>query len=159
MDAGDGVYLPSSTGYRSCYYRYMDDQGYSVRPKPNEDLTIKWKGDSTVPKKDRTPYISQRTYVRVWKRDYSHLKVSKPVEDICELCYKLANRHKYLAQHTCNSPVDSLNSGADAELFRGSAEESPFGAVCQPCEPGEALQPPAAGPAAEETFGKSCGCR
>ena len=45
------------------------------------------------------------TFYRIWKRDYGHIKVSRAVEDICALCYQLANRHRYFVG-TCNSSVD-----------------------------------------------------
>ena len=28
----ENVYLPTTSGYRSCYYRYMKDQGYTAKP-------------------------------------------------------------------------------------------------------------------------------
>ena len=34
------------------------------------------------------------------KQQYPHLKVSRPVEDICQYCYAFCNRHRYLANHS-----------------------------------------------------------
>ena len=39
--------------------------------------------------------MSYPTYFNKWKRDYPNLKVSRPVEDICNLCYTFAHRTKY----------------------------------------------------------------
>jgi hypothetical protein len=50
----------------------------------------------------------------VWKRDYPDLKVSRPVEDICNLCYTFAHRHKFFADHTTKrSGCDNDNNVQD----------------------------------------------
>jgi hypothetical protein len=50
----------------------------------------------------------------VWKRDYPDLKVSRPVEDICNLCYTFAHRHKFFADHTTrHSGRDNDNNEQD----------------------------------------------
>ena len=49
------------------------------------------------------------TYYIIWQRDYPRLKVSPPSEDLCDLCTKYANRHKFLAKHkTLGSDVCNL---------------------------------------------------
>ena len=35
---------------------------------------------------DNGEFVSYATYFLKWKRDYPNLKVSRPVEDICNLC-------------------------------------------------------------------------
>ena len=70
-------------------------------------------------------YVSFTTYCRKWKKDYPQLKVSRPVEDICQYCYVFAHRHRYLANHsltdTCiefdddGDPVTVMRPAGDAE--------------------------------------------
>lgn len=94
----ENIYLPQSLGIRPCYYRYMSSIGYDVeltddagkyRVKP----ATSWTGAAD------KPYVSLCTFYRIWQRDYPHLKISKPVEDICLLCFQFAHRHKSLANH------------------------------------------------------------
>ncbi len=57
-------------------------------------------------------FVSLRTYFDFWKREYPHLKISRPVEDICPYCFAFSNRHIYLARH-----VDG-NDEFDKEAMR-----------------------------------------
>jgi hypothetical protein len=95
-DDADVIYLPASDGYRPCYYRYMKDQGWKVKPLPNGTVTVQ-----KDPTQEQKEYVSLATYYRIWIRDYPKLQVSKPAEDICDLCVRFANRHRYLAKHKC----------------------------------------------------------
>ena len=36
------IYLPSTDGYRPCYYHYMANQGYKVKPLSDRKLKIEW---------------------------------------------------------------------------------------------------------------------
>ena len=52
-DANDeNVYLPTTSGYRSCYYHYMKDQGYTATPQHDGAILVKWDGDTDA---DRAP--------------------------------------------------------------------------------------------------------
>ncbi len=55
--------------------------------------------------------LCRTTYFNKWKRDYPKLKVSRPVEDICNLCYTFAHRTKYFAdvQRRCLHDNDEDN--------------------------------------------------
>jgi hypothetical protein len=77
-DDDKAVYLPFSMGIRSCYYRYLKEQGYSV--KVNQDGSLE---TTPLPGGQEKPIISLATYYNIWKRDYDYLKVSRPVENIC----------------------------------------------------------------------------
>ena len=112
-DDNDEVYLPFSSEYRPMYYRYMNELGYIARPDAKGKIKVS--NDETY-EGHRMPYVCLRTYVTVWKRDYPKLKVSKAAEDICELCYRFANRHRFLAKHKCISPND-CNAGGDDDYF------------------------------------------
>ncbi len=118
-DDDKNVYLPSSKGYRPCYYRYLHDLGYKATPHANGNLTIKWDGPSNV--ETRPPYVCLSTYFSKWKRYYPHLKVSVPSEDICNLCFQFANRHRYMAKHKRDDCNVVLNSLQDGDLFRDDA--------------------------------------
>jgi hypothetical protein len=47
-DNDKNVYLPSSDGYQSCYYRYMKEQGYTVCPLVDGNLEILWDGNNSL---------------------------------------------------------------------------------------------------------------
>ena len=92
-------------------------------------------------------------YQNIWKRDYPLLKLNKRAEDICELCFRFANRHKYLAKHRRHSAND-VNTDApdDTELFREDAavhemdnkpeeEEETYDVAIAPAEPDVAETP------------------
>jgi hypothetical protein len=91
------VYLPISIGYRNCYQQYMSRLGYNVSTKPNGAIVVEEVGDD---EDNHNEYVSFTTYCRKWKKDYPQLKVSRPVEDICQYCYVFAHRHRYLANHS-----------------------------------------------------------
>jgi len=129
-DDEDAVYLPFSMGIRSCYYRYLQEQGFDV--KVNPDGTFKTTPTAGVQQK---PFVSIATYYNIWKRDYDHIKVSRPVEDICALCYQFAHRAKYMTclgvSHNSNNVNDddnedandlNINSSIDDQLFREEEE-------------------------------------
>ena len=88
------MYLPSANGYRSCYYWYMRDQGWKAKADAVGKVEVK-----PVEGEEQKPHISLTTYFYFWKRKYSHLKVSKPVKDICHLCFQFSNQSKFLAKH------------------------------------------------------------
>jgi hypothetical protein len=56
-------------------------------------------------------------YYRYWKSNYPQLKVSKPSEDICILCYPFAQRHKMLADHKRNGTL-AINADNVNLLFQ-----------------------------------------
>ena len=56
-------------------------------------------------------YLSFSSYYNLWKRNFSHLKVSRPVEDICKYCFIFANRHRYLANHSTAASAPGVDPG------------------------------------------------
>jgi hypothetical protein len=91
------TYLPISMGYRQCYRRYMASLGYKVETTPTGAFIITWEDGGGI---DTGEFVSYTIYFNKWKRDYPNLKVSRPVEDICNLCYTFTHRHKFFADHT-----------------------------------------------------------
>ena len=81
-------------------------------------------------------HISLTTYYYMWQRDYDYLKVSRPAEDICSLCYQFAHRAKFMSclgvSHTATTNDDddlagafnnlNINSSVDDALFRDDPE-------------------------------------
>lgn len=106
-DADSNIYLPTSDGYRPCYRRFMLERGYKTTTADDGKITHTWVGKKDeegnrvvdVPTADRPTIVCLSTYMNMWKRQYPHLKVSRPVEDTCGECYRFAMRHKYLAMH------------------------------------------------------------
>ena len=72
---------------------------------------------------DPIPYVLLSCFYKTWKRDYPKLKVIHAVADICEQCFKSANRHTHLAQHQPNLPSAlQLDSALDDILFRAESD-------------------------------------
>ena len=116
----DVTYLPTSLGYRSCYKRYMKALGYDIRTTPNGGFVVTAENEGE--EVDPGEYVTWPTYMRLWKRDFKNLKVSRPSEDICKDCYVFANRHRHLAHH---SPSTSRHDdGDDVLLSDGSSGSS-----------------------------------
>ena len=91
------TYLPISLGYRPCYRRYLSSLGYRAETMEMGAFKISRDDGDRI---DNGEFVSYTTYFLKWKRDYPNLKVSRPVEDICNICYTFAHRHKLLADHT-----------------------------------------------------------
>ena len=91
----------------------MSDCGYKCEPQNNGNVTV-----TPIEGDDQLPHVVLSTYYCIWQRDYPKLKVSKPAEDICDLCTKFANRHAFLANHkTLSSGDANINCEEDADLF------------------------------------------
>ncbi len=62
-------------------------------------------------------FVLYPTYFNKWKRDYPNLKVSRPVDDICNLCYTFAHRTKYFvdAQRKCLRENDKEDDEEEEE--------------------------------------------
>ena len=118
-DTTDMVYLPVSFGFCPCYKRYMEALGYDVSCRPNGGIIVRGVDGKGV---DSTEFVSFATYCRKWKTDYPQLKVSKPVEDICQYCFVFANRHRYLANHSSMEVcVECDDDGDDIDVVRPAA--------------------------------------
>ncbi len=89
----DAIYLPRYMTIRSCYKRYMNMLRYNARTT-GSGVTIIERADSN--DIDTDDFVRFPTYFYTWKSKFPKLKVSKPVEDICQYCYAFANWHKYL---------------------------------------------------------------
>ncbi len=92
----DVTYLPISMGYRSCYRRYMSSLGYIAETTATGAFKIRKEDGSAV---DTGEFVSFPTYHTKWKHDYPNLKVSRPIKDICNLCYTFAHCQKFFSNH------------------------------------------------------------
>ena len=107
-------------GYCPCYACYLNDLGLTI--KTHSD------GKYTGNEDEGVGYLPFSTFFLIWKRDYSMLKVSRPVEDICKQCFRFAHRSKFLVtaaptNDSATSPI-MLNSSIDDMLFRPEHDES-----------------------------------
>ncbi len=89
----------------------MASLGYDVETTSTGAFRIKKEDGSAI---DIGEFVSYPTYFNKWKRDYPNLKVSRPVEDICNLCYTFAHRTKYFAGMQRRS-VGGHDDGDDEE--------------------------------------------
>jgi len=148
-DGDDAVYLPFSMGVRPCYYRYLQEQGYSVKVHQDGTYTVKHAGAGGGEK----PYVALSTYYNIWQRDYGFLKVNKPVEDICAYCYGLSHRSQFMgclhsdtASTTNDEDADEnnllgMNSTIDDELFREDLPEPvAAGETMEEAEEGDGME-------------------
>ena len=105
----DVTYLPISMGYHSCYRRYMALLGYSTETTALAAFQIRKEDGSAV---DTSEFVSFPTYHSKWKRDYPKLKVSRPIKDICNMCYTFVHCHKFFTDHmrTCGGFVNNDNN-------------------------------------------------
>jgi DNA-binding transcriptional regulator GbsR (MarR family) len=130
------IYLPSCTGYRACYNRYLKSCGYTVQHTDGRGVM------KVVPVTGETQknYVSIYKYYSFWKEKYPHLKISKPAEDICNLCYQFANRHKYQKSSTVGEAgvegaanEDSSNNVDDsAAMIPSTIDKELFQDVVEP---------------------------
>jgi hypothetical protein len=64
---------------------------------------------------DNGEFVSYTTYYLKWKRDYPNLKVSRPVEDICNICYMFVHCHKFFADHTMRCSRSDYDDDEDEQ--------------------------------------------
>ena len=67
--------------------------------------------------------------LHIWKRDYGHVKVSHPAEDICTLCIQFINRHKYSTGMSADSLADCslfIDTSKQGEEEYGEEDEDEF---------------------------------
>jgi hypothetical protein len=65
-------------------------------------------------------YVNFHTYYYRWRRDFSILKVSWLVKDICPYCYVFANCHRYLVNCGRRRGNDGGNDGYNNEGEQGN---------------------------------------
>ena len=90
-DNDDYLYLPSNTSKRGLYRQYCEHRGKKVVTSASGVIELV-DDDNAKTKKD---CISWTTFCSFWHKNFPHLKVSQPHEDICKECYIFANCHKY----------------------------------------------------------------
>jgi hypothetical protein len=62
------------------------------------------------------------TYYSKWKWDYPNLEVSRPAEDICNICYMFTHHHKFFADHTMRHSSDKDDDNNEQEN-KGGGED------------------------------------
>lgn len=106
------VYLPVSFEFCPYYKRYMAGMGNNVSCHPNGGIIVEGINGKPI---NHDQFVSFATYCCKLKLDYPQLKVSQPVEDICQYCFVFANKHRYLTNHSgmqlcieCNDNGDDI---------------------------------------------------
>jgi hypothetical protein len=87
-DTTEMVFLPISMGYRNCYKRYMAGNGYKVRSNQKGAIIVE-AGAEGGEREGKESIVSIATYFNFWKREYPHLKICRPAEDIMHSTTKL----------------------------------------------------------------------
>ena len=114
-DTTDMVYLPISMGYRNCYKRYMAGNGYKVQSNEKGAIIVEAVVAEGGERQGKDSVVSIATYFNFWKREYPHLKICRPAEDICGYCFAFRNRHRYLANHKYSQTVESGSDEMEVE--------------------------------------------
>lgn len=86
------VELPSCYSKRSIYNRFLLDCGW----KYNVDSAGRVKEKVEVAGVEQVEVLSWPAFLGFWKKEYPHLVIARPREDICGDCWVFANKHKYL---------------------------------------------------------------
>jgi hypothetical protein len=111
-DEEDIVFLPACNSKRSCYERYLNELGwYVTQTHANGKMDI----EKLAGVEEHHPIVCFTTYLNFWKREYSYLRVSKPSEDLCPICFRYSNRHRHLADHSSRLVVCPEVAGDDNE--------------------------------------------
>jgi hypothetical protein len=125
----DAVYLMQYFSIRNCYSCYLDEISYDVKTYGDGSYKVDSRGEG-----EKVPYAQLITFYQIWKRDYGQIQVSHAVEDICALCYQLANRHRFF-NGVCYSSADvslfcedcaegdGVKCGGKGEELEGEEEE------------------------------------
>jgi hypothetical protein len=94
----------------------MASLGYSTETMASGAFQIRKEDGSAV---DTSEFISFPTYHSKWKCDYPNLKVSRPVKDICNVCYPFAHRQKFFSDYMrrCGGYANDKDDDVD-ELVR-----------------------------------------
>jgi hypothetical protein len=103
---------------RNCYGRYLDGLRFEVEHFSNENYNVTWKGEGEQPN-----YPDLTTFFNIWRRDFGHIKVSRSIEDICEQCFKFANRHHFMKINDVTSAADDVLFTDDPEDGNGDKQE------------------------------------
>ena len=107
----------------------MAGLGYKVSSRPNGGVIVEGINGKPI---DRTEFVSFVTYFRKWKSEYPQLKVSRPVEDICQYCFVFANRHRYLANHSgMELCIECDDDGDEIEVVRHRDDDNEDGVLSQ----------------------------
>ena len=112
-DSDGEVRLPQYFSLRNLYGRYLDELGYDFKQYGNVFYDVIFRNEDGATQK---PYVQLSTFHNIWKKDFGHIKVSTRIEDICVMCYRFANRHKFMKK-------SAVNSAADASLFMDEADD------------------------------------
>ena len=92
------VYLPPVMTKRYCYKRYCADNGYKVKTSSSGKTSLE--EDPSFEGRRRKKCVAWSAYWDYWKLHHSNVKVNRPSEDICGLCFQFYNCHKYAKQKT-----------------------------------------------------------
>ena len=108
-DEEEYIFLPACNSKRSLFYRYLKEQGVEAQRTQNGNYKIISKSA------DAKPYVSRSTFRRFWKREFPHIRITKPSEDICALCCRWANRHRSFTNFSKRlaPPEPNVEDGGD----------------------------------------------
>ncbi len=108
-------------GYHQYNEWYLASLGYWVEGTHSGTFKISRENGGDI---NNGEFISYPTYYYKWKWDYPNLMVSRPVEDLCNLCYTFTHRHKFLADHTIRrSSCDEYDKNGNEQENKGGGED------------------------------------
>jgi len=98
-DGEEGVYeLPSHFSKRTCFVRWCDEQGWimNLQPRGNYEPEMKQGVDHDSNAFEVKPICALSTFLMFWKKNYPHLRLKKPAEDVCTYCYQFHHKFRYI---------------------------------------------------------------
>jgi hypothetical protein len=94
-------YLPPSWSRLKLYQRYAATRGWDATTNNVGAVDL-----SPRPDEPQLHLCSWPSFFYYWKTNYPKLRVRKPIEDICSMCYIFQNTHKYGKRKQLAAPTD-----------------------------------------------------
>lgn len=123
------VDLPSYMTKRGLYSQFCWYRGIKVSSthKGNPTRAIRsdeaWKEENSEP----LPCPSWTTFRRFWNREYSHLRIQRPVKDICNDCYRFYLGNRTQASKNKKNAVEDGSGDDDSSVSTTSTDEDIYG--------------------------------
>jgi hypothetical protein len=122
QDSADDCNLPSHWSMRGTYIRWCEERGwkvsFSLTGKMSKEA-IKWRNDDADSSAgndddDPMPICTWSSFFNFWKKNYPEVKITKPAEDICDLCYVFYNQTRFGQRRKNDGDDDDDDNDDDA---------------------------------------------
>jgi len=108
----DLIELPTAMSKRSIYGRFLREKGWKYKVSTVNGVAHKEPLEGVTQDKDVGSWWKFLDY---WKRNYPHLVVAAPREDICGECYLYFNQHKHQSRKKPGLDLEDLFGDSDGD--------------------------------------------